>query len=116
MGDPGEDAGDGGYVPNLPRGHTDPRVSPDHSPLGLCLLGVGLGLVTIFVAEDVVSAEMQIATNCENRFGTPLYCGLERAKELEIQFEMVKHPCPRDQFFQRSGCMENSFTGCLGKV
>ena len=60
MGDPGEDAGDGGHVPNLPRGHTDPRVSPDHSPLGLCLLGVGLGLVTIFVAEDVVSAEMQI--------------------------------------------------------
>ena len=92
VGDPGEDAGDGGHVPDLPRGHTDPRVSPDHGPLVPLLLGVSLGLVTIFVAEDVVSAEMQIlATNCENRFGTPLYCRPERAKELEIQFEMAKY-------------------------
>ena len=84
VGDSGEDAGDGGHVPDLPRGYTDPRVSPDHSPLLPLLLEVSLGLVTIFVAEDVVSAEMQIlATNCESRFGTPLYCCLERVKELK---------------------------------
>ena len=28
----------------------------------------------------------------------------------------VVHPCPRDHVFWRSGYMENSFTGCLGKV
>ena len=67
-------------------------MSPDHAPLLLrSLLGVSLGLVTIFVAEDVVSAEMQISTNCENRFGTPLYCCLEQAKELEIEFEIAKY-------------------------
>ena len=90
VGDPGYYAGDGDHVPHLPRGHAHPRMSPDHTPLILSgLLRVSLGLVTMFVAEDVVSAEMQISTNCENRFGTPFYCCLEQAKELEIEFEIA---------------------------
>ena len=56
--DPGEDAGDGGHVPDVP-GHVDPHVPPGPLLL-LSSLGVSLpGLVTECVAEDVVGAEMQ---------------------------------------------------------
>ena len=36
--------------------------------------------------------------------------------EQRLYLQKSKHPCPRDTLFQGSGPMENSFTGCLGKV
>ena len=49
---------------------SDPLMSPDHAPLMISLrslrVSLDLGLVTVFVAEDVVRAEMQIST--ETRF------------------------------------------------
>ena len=33
---------------------------------------------------------------------------------FKLQFH--SHPCPRNHFFWRSGCTENSIIGCLGKV
>ena len=45
-------------------------MSPDHPPLMVSVrslrVSLDLGLVTVFVAEDVVRAEMQIST--ETRF------------------------------------------------
>ena len=72
----GEDTGNGGHVPRLPHGHADPPMSSDYPPLMVSLRGLrvslDLGLVTVFVAEDVVRAEMQISFNGETRFNTLL--------------------------------------------
>ena len=70
VGHGGEDAGDGGHVPRLPHGHADSPMSSGQPPLMISLrslrVSLDLGLVTVFVAEDMVRAEMQIST--ETRF------------------------------------------------
>ena len=37
-------------------------------------------------------------------------------RKLRVAVDNLTHPCPRDTLFLGTGCMENSFTGCLGKV
>ena len=42
--------------------------------------------------------------------------GFSRPSVFHFILFIPLHPCPRAMLFQGSGCVENSFTGCLGKV